>query len=151
MFASCPLDFAGCTGDPIPLSVEEGESVLFNATVVHTQGGSCGFQQEIMDITLIKINPQFGVEDQVLLRCVIEPYQTTCRNPGRSRVSLDRGNDPGLEFTFMLTDAVADMDTSLYKVEMAVIDPRTSSVTMLSKAFQLEVGKYGYNYCDYIV
>ena len=60
---------------------------------------------------------------------------TTCHN---GRVSLDRGNDPGLEFMFMLTDAVAD--TSLYKVMVAVRDPRTSSDTALSKTFRLEIG-----------
>ena len=62
---------------------------------------------------------------------------TTCHN---GRVSLNRGNDPGLEFMFILTDAVADMDASLHKVIVAMRDPRTSSDTALSKTFRLEVG-----------
>ena len=121
------------------MSVEEGKSVLFDATLIHTQGGSCGFQQEITDIQLIKINPRFDIDNEVLLHCAIDDSMplTTCRN---GRVSLDRGNDPGLEFMFMLTDAVADMDASLYKVMVGMRDPRTSSDTALSKTFLLEVG-----------
>ena len=138
VFASCPFDFAGCTGEPIPLSVEEGESVVFDATVIHIQGGSCGFQQEIIDVHLVKINPQFGVDDESLLVCAIgNSLPTPCQN---GRVSLSRGNDPGLEFIFLLTDAVADMDSSLYKVTVDVKDPRTNIYTALSKTFRLEVG-----------
>ena len=136
------------------LSVEEGKGVLFDVTLIHTQGGSCGFQLEIINIQLKKINLRFGVGDEVLLHCAIDDSMplTTCHN---GRVSLDRGNDPGLEFMFMLTDAepVMDIDASLYKVMAAVRDPRTSSDTALSKTFCLEIGmtiKFN-NYCQIIL
>ena len=86
----------------------------------------------------MKINTQFGVDDESLLICAIgDSLLTPCHN---GRVSLSRGNDPGLEFMFMLADAVADMDSSLYKVTVDVRDPRTNIYTALSKTFRLEVG-----------
>ena len=143
VFASCPLDFAECSGDPTPLSVEEGKNTTFNARVIHVGGGSCGFQQEIDHVQLIKINPQFGVDDELLLSCAIDDSSPTpCRN---SRVSLSRGSDPGFEFVFTLVDAVADMDSSLYEVIVTVIHPVTSSVSLLSKKFHLEVGMTSIN------
>ena len=42
MFASCPNDVNGCPDD-ISLSVVDGGDARFDATVVHTPGGSCGF------------------------------------------------------------------------------------------------------------
>jgi hypothetical protein len=140
VFASCPLDFAGCSGDPTPLSVDEGKSVIFNATVVHVDGGGCGFQQEIEQVLLMKINPEFGVDDELLLACTIDESSLTPCHSTNSRVSLSRGNDPGLEFVFTLIDAVADMDSSLYKVTVGVRNPATSSSSSLSKTFRLEVG-----------
>ena len=81
VFASCLLDFDGCSGVPVVLSVEEGESVIFNATIIQLPGGSCGFQQEVTNIKLIKINLEFGVDDEVLLSCETNnPSVTTCSN-----------------------------------------------------------------------
>ena len=139
VFASCPLDFAKCSGDPTPLPVEEGKNATFNATVIHVGGGGCGFQQEINHVRLIKINPQFGIDNELLLSCAIDDSSPTpCRN---SRVSLSRGNDPGgFEFVFTLVDAVADMNSSLYEVIVDVTDPVTSSLSSLSKMFRLEIG-----------
>ena len=140
VFASCPLDFAKCSGDPTPLPVEEGKNATFNATVIHVGGGGCGFQQEIDHVRLLKINPQFGVDNELLLSCAIDDSSPTpCRN---SRVSLSRGNDPDFdhEFVFTLVDAVADMNSSLYEVIVDVIHPATSSLSSLSKMFRLEVG-----------
>ena len=139
MFASCPSDFGDCTGDPTPLSIQEGRSVSFNATVVHTEGGSCGFLQRVERVQLVKIDPRFGVDDEVLLTCTIDESSLTPCQSGR--VSLNRGNDPGLEFTFTLTDAVADEDSSLYRVTVATRHPTTGAISLLRKTFRLEVGK----------
>ena len=94
MFASCRNDSDGCPGS-VALAIEEGGDVLFDAAVVHTPGGSCGFQQEIRTVQLVKINPEFGVPDELLISCNTD--SVTCSN---SRVSLSRGNDPGYEFVF---------------------------------------------------
>ena len=65
VFASCPLGtLASCASDPTSLSVYNGGSVHFDAIVVHTPGGSCGFRQEInIYSSTKKLNPEF---DQLL-------------------------------------------------------------------------------------
>ena len=133
MFASCPLDSDGCAGDPVSLTAVKGRSVEFDATVIHTPGGSCGFVQEITRVNLMKINEQFGVDDVQLLSCPIS-QTTLCSN---GRVSLDRGRDPGHEFVFTLSNTV-DNDTGLYEVVVEGRHPSTSSLTQLRKRFRLE-------------
>ena len=139
MFASCPIDLNGCTGDPVSLSVIEGESAKFNATVIHTPGGSCGIRQEITRVRLMKINERFGVDDVQLLSCPTE--RTLCSD---GRVSLDRGRDPGFEFVFTLSNAV-DGDAGLYEVIVEGRHPSGGSTTQLRKRFNLDVnGKQNY-------
>ena len=147
VFASCPSDFAGCTGDPTPLSIQEGGNATFNATIIHTEGGSCGFLQRVDYVELVKINPGFGIDDQVLLTCAIDDSSLIRCQFESGRVSLNRGNDPGLELAFTLTDAVADEDSSLYQVTVAVRHPANSARSFLSKTFRLEVGKTLNSYC----
>ena len=137
MFASCPQEINGCSESTVSLSATTGGSVPFNATVVHTTGGSCGFLQDIGNVRLIKTDALFSVPDRTLLSCSISPDNTApCSN---GRVSLDRGRDPGYEFIFTLSDVNAS-DAGTYEVVMEVRHPATLSSTDLSKKFRLEGG-----------
>ena len=137
IFASCPLGTsASCASDPTPLSIVDGGSVSFDATVIHTPGGSCGFQQEIRLVRLTRLNPEFEVDDQLLLSCNIN-LKEPCMD---SRVSLSRGNDPGNEFVFTLTGANVN-DSKEYKVEVEVIHPSTNSQYTITKLFRLNVSR----------
>ena len=130
--------FAECPRDPTLLSIEEGQNVTFSTTVIHIGGGSCGFQQEIKQVQLMKINPEVGADDELLLACAISDSSLTlCRN---SRVSLSRGNDPGFEFVFTLVDTVMDMDSLLYIVIVEVTDPATNSFSSFGKIFHVKAG-----------
>ena len=139
MFASCPSEFDGCTGDPVPLSVTIGSSVIFNATVIHTPGGSCGFKQQVTRVTLKKVNQDFGVSNELLLSCATS-QTTTC---SRGRVLLNRGRDSGseLDFVFTLSNVRHDNDPGLYEVTVEGTHPATGSLTTITKRFQLE-GKF---------
>ena len=132
MFASCLLDFAGCTANPTQLSVTAGGSVNLNATVPHIPGGSCGFVQEITLVQLTKINDGFGDQNQLLLSCPTSSI--TCSS---GRVSLDRGRDPGIEFVFTLSNANAN-DAGEYEVTVEVLDPSTGSRSLMKKRFHLK-------------
>ena len=57
-----------------------------------------------------------------------------------SRVSLNRGNDPGIEFVFTLTGANVN-DSKEYKVEVEVEHPSTNSQYTITKLFCLNVSK----------
>ena len=129
VFASCPL---GCTGDPIPLSVESGENVRFKSTIIHTDGGSCGFKQEILRIALRKV--QSGVvHSELLLSCAIS--QTTGCSRGRVFLTREGGL---LTFNFILSNALPGSDSGLYEVVIEGIHPATGSLTTITKRFQLE-------------
>ena len=146
MFASCPQDFGqGCSDEPEGLSATAGGSLSFNATVVHTAGGNCGFLQDIRNVRLIKTDDLFSVPDQTLLSCSISPDNTiTCSN---GRVSLDRGRDLGYEFIFTLSDVNAS-DAGTYKVEVTTVHPSTGNDVIITKQFSL-VGKEMHNLFDY--
>ena len=133
-FKSCPNHFDRCP-DTVSLSVEDGGSVSFDGITNYTRGGSCGFQQEITRVQLTKINPEFGVDDDLLLSCDVAVV--TCAD---RRVSLSRGNDPGYEFVFTLTGATVD-DSGMYKVEVGVEHPRTGSSGSIIKMFHLNVSE----------
>ena len=136
VFATCPLGtFASCASDPTSLSVYNRGSVHFDATVVHTPGGSCGFRQEIRGVRLTRLNPEFDVDDQLLLSCNMrlnEPRMPLIIRD--SRVSLSRGNDLGNEFVFTLTGANVS-DSKGYKVEVEVTHPSTNSHYTITKIF----------------
>ena len=132
VFASCPL---GCTGDPIPLSVVSGRNVSFNATVIHTPGGSCGFKQEISCVILRKI--QFGmVNNELLLSCATS--QTTACSRGRVFLNRDSDSSSELTFKFTLSNAFHDSDSGLYEVIVEGTHPATGSLTTITKRFQLQ-------------
>ena len=139
VFASCPLGtLASCASDPTSLSLYNGSSVHFDAIVVHTSGGSCGFRQEIDIVKLSRLNP-----DRVLLVCrqrLRESCTYTVRN---SRVSLSRGNDPGYEFVFTLTGADVS-DSGMYEVEVQALHPSTHAVYIITKTFYV-TGIYNNN------
>ena len=126
MFASCPL---GCTGDPVPLSVESGESVCFKSTIIHIAGGSCGFEQEISRVTLRK-----GMVHSVLLLSCAISQTAGC---SRGRVFLTKEGD-SLTFNFILSNALPGSDSGLYEVVVEGIHPATGSLTTITKRFQLE-------------
>lgn len=135
IFASCPpAGLDSCATIPTSLSVKEGGNVGFDATVVHTPGGSCGFQQKIRDVRLTKINREFGVDDEPLLFCEIN-RDSPC---GNDRVSLSRGNDPGYEFMFTLSGA-SSSDSGMYKVMVGLKHPRTGSGNSITKMFHLNI------------
>ena len=131
VFASCPNALAGCASNPTSLSVEGGDSIHFDATVVHTPGGSCGFRQQIEGVLLTKLNPEFGIPDELLLFC--DTSIIMCSN---SRVSLSRGNDPGKEFVFTLITA-SSSDSGIYEVEVVVTHPRTNFLYTITKIFRV--------------
>ena len=130
VFASCPL---GCTGDPIPLSVESGENVRFKSTIIHTDGGSCGFKQEILRIALRKVQSGM-VHSELLLSCAIS--QTT--GCSRGRVFLTSREGGSLNFNFILSNALPGSDSGLYEVVVEGIHPAAGSLTTITKRFQLE-------------
>ena len=129
---------ATCASDPTSLSVYNRGSVHFDATVVHTLGGSCDFRQEIRGVRLIRLNPEFDVDDQLLLSCNIIRLNEPCMPLiiRDSRVSLSRGNDPGIEFVFTLTGANV-RDFKEYKVEVEVKHPSTNSQYTIIKIFRV--------------
>ena len=131
MFASCPLDFAGCTVNPTQLSVTARGSVNLNATITHIPGGSCGFKQEI---TLVQLRKRkIGHPNQLLLSCPTSSI--TCSS---GRLSLDRGRDSGIEFMFTLSNANPN-DAGEYEVTVEVVDPSTGSQQpLIKKRFDLE-------------
>ena len=132
MFASCPNHFDRCPGN-VSLTVEEGGSVHFDAIVTHTPGGSCGFRQEIRTVQLMKLNPVFGIRDDLLLSC--DTAMVTC---SKDRVSLSRGNDPGYEFVFTLSNVSLDRDGGMYRVDVHVTHPATSTSEQIMKNFDLQ-------------
>ena len=107
---------------------------MFDAMVIHTPGGSCGFRQVITHVRLKKLNPEFDVPDDLLLPCDTSEV-SAC---GKSRVSLSRGNDPGYDFVFTLTGANVS-DSGMYKVEVEVVHPKTGSGYEIIKMFYLNV------------
>ena len=135
VFASCPQagSSASCASNSTSLFVEDGGDVSFDATVIHTHGGSCSFRQEIRYIRLKKLNLTFG-NDDLLLSCDTSLDQTC----GNSRVSLSRGKKPGYEFVFMLTGANIT-DSGTYKVEVEVRHPMSNSDSSITKMFHLNV------------
>ena len=135
MFDSCRLGVSsGCTGNPTPISVTAGEDILFDAAVVHTTGGSCGFLQDISSVALYNTSTLQSVTDELLLRCPLSSNDP-CSGNG---VSLDRGERPGYDFVFTLSNANASA-AGRYKVVVERFDAHSSSlVTSLTKEFQVE-------------
>lgn len=134
MFASCPSEFSldGCS-EETQLSVRAGESAEFNATVVYTPGGSCDFMQTIERISLTKINETFGGSNEILYNC-LTAAGVQCDS---GRVTLSRGNQPGLDFIFTLPETVYRSDSGLY--EVAITRLTASSRSTFTKNFRLRV------------
>ena len=136
VFASCPHELT-CTENETLALPANGRSVSFNATVIHIGGGSCGYQQNIPIVKLIKINETTGERSKILYVCNNETG--SCRPIGGSNVNLTKGRS-GFEFIFILSNVMAD-DIGTYVVIMEKQDPQTgASVRKLNKAFHL-VGK----------
>ena len=136
VFASCPT---GCTRDEV-LSVTAGESIKFNATVIHTSGGSCGFKQEVQHIELMKLNDVHGM--QRLSFCDLgRGQEATCNN--NDRVSLSGGRNSRYDFVFTLSNAIY-IDSGLYRVTIQGEHPATGALTVVSKKFHVTIimGEY---------
>ena len=131
MFASCQLDFNGCTESPTSLSVTEGESVNLNSTITFLPGGGCGIQQQLGEVKLVKINPESTL-------CT-KPTNSDSIMCSDSRVSLDRGTRPGNEFIFTISNTVANY-SGLYEAVVDVMnyDGRQKQ-QILRKRFNLSV------------
>ena len=82
----------------------------------------------------MKINPEFGVPDELLLSCNTAD-SVTCSN---SRVSLSRGNAPGYEFVFTLSNTSRIRDAGQYRVNVQTIDPVTNIYDQITKTYSLE-------------
>ena len=140
MFASCPHEITGCRED-VQLSVAEGESVTFNATVIHTPGRNCDLLQEVRSIKLEKID----IDNELLYSCHVHQDAPCVVNDGR--VSLSRGADSGLDFVFKLTNATKNSDVSPYEVVIEVKHPATHTLTTLKKRFHLHVNTGDHEIC----
>lgn len=128
VFASCPLDYNGCTGDPDKVSVTEGGSVDFDASITYVPGATCGFQQEVTSVELRKHN-----SDEAL--CIFYPSSQTSQQACTSdRVSVTASGVNDCVFT--LSNAVAS-DEGLYEAVARVRDVQSSSDLQRIKAFNL--------------
>lgn len=137
MFESCPSEYDGCSGVTQLLSTQ-GETVIFDATIMYTPGGSCDFQQELDRVMLWKINEQFGVNNELMFLCgTADGAVCTINDP---RVSLSRGNKPGLQFSFALS-STRNTDSSSYRVIVLGRHPQGVE-TELTKGFHLIIGIY---------
>lgn len=135
VFESCPSEYNGCTRIT-SLSVTAGGSAVFDASVVYTPGGSCDFQQVLTRVKLLRINNEFGASNDLLFSCsTTEGAECTIND---NRVSLNRGNKPGLEFRFTL-DGAQMSDNSSYRVIVVGTHPGTGVETRLIKNFSLQV------------
>ena len=136
MFASCPHELTCTENETLTLPANSG-SVSFNATVIHIGGGSCGYQQNISLVKLIKINETTGERSKILYVC---NYGTSYYGPiGGSNVNLTKGRS-GFEFIFILSNVTAD-DIGTYVVIVDKLDPQTKAFNVkLNKTFHL-VGK----------
>ena len=136
VFASCPHELT-CTENETLTLPANGGSVSFNATVIHIGGGSCGYQQNISFVKLIKINETTGERSKILYVC---NYGTdSCRPIGGSNVNLTKGRS-GFEFIFILSNVMAD-DIGTYVVIVEKQDPQDGGFNVeLNKTFHL-VGK----------
>ena len=139
MFESCPSEFTGCSGST-QLSATAGESVVFDASVTYTPGGSCDFQQMLSRVMLWRINEEFGVPNSLMFSCSTTDGEACTMND--PRISWSRGNKPGLHFMFTLNSTRLD-DNSLYRVTVLGMHPQTGVETTLTKVFDLQVNPGG--------
>ncbi len=135
VFESCPSEDDGCS-ESTQLSVTAGESKVFDASIVYTPGGSCDFQQMLDRVMLWRINTAFGMNNRLLFSCSIT-VGTEC-TINDSRVTLNRGDRPGLGFRFTLSDIQVN-DSSSYQVIVLGRHPGTGTETRLTKNFDLQV------------
>ena len=137
MFASCPHELT-CTENETLALPANSRSVSFNATVIHIGGGSCGYQQTISFVKLIKINETTGERSKILHVC---NFGTSgyCDPIHGSNVNLTKGRS-GFEFIFTLSNVTAD-DIGTYVVIVEKRDPHSGAFSIkLNKTFHL-VGK----------
>ena len=135
MFESCPSEYDGCT-ETTQLSVTAGESAVFDASIMYTPGGSCIDSQQMLDrVMLWRVNSLFGDTNDLIFSCRTDD-EAGCGENGR--VSLSRGNKPGLEFQFSLRNTQVN-DSSSYRVEVRGSHPQTGVTTELTKNFNLRV------------
>ena len=136
MFESCPSEYRnGCT-EKTQVMVIAGQSAVFDASVMYTPGGSCDFQQTIERVMLWRINRDFRVPDSLIFSCSTAEGAQCYAND--TRVSLSRGDKPGLQFRFTLSSTQLS-DNSSYRVIVIRRHPGTGAEMNLMKNFDLRV------------
>ena len=119
VFASCPSSYDGCS-DPENISITAGESIHFNASIVHTQGGNCGFTQTISSLMLKHC------ED---INCISGSTSLTTN----ARVSLST------ERVFILSNSTIE-DSGVYQVVAISTNPQNGGQdTSIAKIFTVTV------------
>ena len=128
VFASCPHE-STCTENETLILPANGGSVSFNATVIHINGGNCGYQQ---NISFIKLKKE---------KKVIYLYRFNighCDPKYKENVGFSRGNS-GLEFMLTIFNVTAD-SIGTYEVIVETLHPSTNAVKQLTKMYHV-VGK----------
>ena len=130
VFAYCPHELNGCT-EEVSLSVTAGESVVFDATVAYTPGGSCDFQQQITGIQLKRADSQ-----TFLYSCSYSDNSKECQM-NNNRVILSDSTDVRYLFTMSNT---TESDSGVYNVIAFRHDPSSGgSYDDLMRSFFLQV------------
>ena len=114
VFASCPSSYDGCS-DPENISVTAGESIYFNASIVYTQGGSCGFIQTISSLMLKR-----------------------CEDINCTSGSTSSGVSPSIGRIFILSNSTIE-DSGVYQVVAIVRNPQNGGQTSIAKIFTVTV------------
>ena len=129
MFASCPHE-STCTENETLILPANGGNISFNATVIHINGGNCGYQQ---NISLIKLKNKTKV---IYVYRFDKGYCTTCGE----NVSFSRGSS-GFEFMLTIFNVTADSIGKYYEVIVETKHPGTDAQPVpLTKIYHV-VGK----------
>ena len=137
VFASCPHELERCTENETLSVPANGGSAIFNATVIHIHGGSCGFLQNITLVKLKKINET----TRKLLTCRSNKNWNCWSIGFRGNLdpTLSRGRS-GFEFIVTLFNVTTD-DLGTYEVIVEKSHPSSGGTEYLKKIFHLNVGK----------
>ena len=136
VFASCPNGFT-CTKNETLTLPANGRSVRFNATVIHVNGGSCGYLQDISLIKLRKINKTTGERIKYMYICRLD--EGTCHPNEENSVTLSKGSS-GFEFVLTLFNVSAN-SIGTYEVIVETGHPGTGlNIVQLTKRYHV-VGK----------
>ena len=131
VFASCPHELTCTESETITLPANGGNNVSFNATVIYTGGGSCGYLQNISFIELRKTNETAGTSTTLYL-CDFEAGPCS---PRIGDVIFSRGSSR-LEFVLTLFNVTTN-DIGTYEVIVGTLHPGYSFREQLRKKFPI--------------